>query len=206
MDSEARFRAVDELMGRKLDAFAEQTNAADYLFASRSPSEHTPEWDRIDGWREIRLPYFWEPSQFEALFSREIVVPESIEGVEVDGSSLELEITFPLGGTVYIDSRPAVTEEWWTDSRIAPIVLSERVRAGERFHVGICVRKGGGFGLFVRSRLRYSKVDLPIIWPSDRSTAGRSGKSCWMRRLGFYPSALSSTMTGRHFRIVRIAH
>ena len=157
MGSEARFRSVDELMGRKLAAFAEQTNAADYLFASRSPSEHAPDWDRIDGWREVRLPYFWAPSQSEALFSRQIVVPESIEGVEVDGSSLELEVVL-LGGTLYVNGRPVMVDESWIDSRAVPIVLSERVRAGERFHIGICVPQGGGLGVFTVSLLRYSKV------------------------------------------------
>ncbi len=67
-------------------------------------------------WEEFSPGYGWSRKEGERWFRREIVIPEQIHGVPVEGSRVEVRLVLLAGAELYIDGRFVASDGYWFDS------------------------------------------------------------------------------------------
>ncbi len=85
--------------------------------------------------------------------------PAASEGIDLAGAALEMVFILAIGATVYVNGRRAYYDRWWADTRGVPLLLSEQVRPGLPLTVAVHAEQGDGFGIFIQTMLRYSRLE-----------------------------------------------
>src|ERR1043165_7856643 len=83
-----------------------------------------PDYD--DGtWESVSLMKTWSSADGEAWFRTRLTIPAVVEGIDLAGSRLELEVFLAIGATIYVNGHEMFHEDFWTDSRAVSLVLTE---------------------------------------------------------------------------------
>lgn len=110
-------------------------------------------------WKIVNLPYNWEVKQ-EAWFRKKITIPESIEGIFVEGSKIEIFSSVALVPVeVFIDEKKVFSADHWADFRGPRILISEKASPKEEHIIVIHTLTKEGMGNIPLIELCYSKVD-----------------------------------------------
>jgi len=120
------------------------------------------------GWEEIELPFNWDTKN-DAWFRKELVVPEEIEGISVEGSDLKIRgrsvwanPVLNIHTVLYIDGKEALTADNYMDFSFRQEV-STKVKAGEEHIIAIHTEGKEGVVAFYSAlpliEIHYSEVD-----------------------------------------------
>ena len=110
-------------------------------------------------WEMINLPCRWDIKK-EAWFRKKITVPESIEGIPVKGSKVELFSSVMLVPTeVFVDGERVFFARHWADFRKPGILVSESASPGKEHTIVIHTFSGEGLPGIPVMQICYSKVD-----------------------------------------------
>lgn len=131
-----------------------------WRFHVAGPGEDTaalaaPDYDD-SAWPTVQLGHAWSSQDGEAWFRTVVELPETIEGLPLAGSRLEMEVFLAIGASVYVDGVERYREPSWTDSRPVPLLLVEDYQPGTPLHLAVRANAGDGFGFFVHANLRAS--------------------------------------------------
>jgi len=110
-------------------------------------------------WEIVNLPYNWEAKK-EAWFRKKITIPESIEGIPVEGSKIDIfssAVLTPM--EVFIDEKKVFSADHWADLRGPRILISEKTSPEEKHIIVIHTLTKEGMGNIPLVELCYSKVD-----------------------------------------------
>ncbi|MBO3802386.1 MAG: alpha-mannosidase [Candidatus Brockarchaeota archaeon] len=111
-------------------------------------------------WEPARLPMAFDGRKGVVWLRCAIEVPESVAGVDVAGSKIELfsPSVMTVGTEVFVDSKLAAREKYWQDFRIA-IPVSVKAVPGERHVVAIRTFPLEGRFAVPPLEVRYKKVE-----------------------------------------------
>ncbi len=114
-------------------------------------------------WEVISLPYSWDEKK-DAWFRKRIIIPESINGFSVAGSTVEIfssviTSVMPIATELFIDERKVFFAEHWADFRSPRIPVSPRALPGEEHIIVIHALAGEGLPVIPLIELGYSKVE-----------------------------------------------
>ena len=110
-------------------------------------------------WETINLPHTWDAKK-DAWFRKRIVIPESVEGIPVKDSKVELFSSVMLIPTeVFIDGKKAFFAKHWADFRKPGILVSKSASCGKEHIIAIHTFSGEGLPNIPIIELCYSRVD-----------------------------------------------
>ena len=98
-------------------------------------------------WDEFSPGYGWNRREGERWFRREIVIPEEIHGVPVEGSRVDIRLVLLAGAELFIDGKSVGSDGYWFDGIHT---LSEHTAPGKLHTLAIrspCADAWGSFGL-----------------------------------------------------------
>jgi len=96
---------------------------------------------------EIRTDTQWSKKDGVAYFRTTFEVPESIEGIKIEGSDIALSFCFPSGVTAFIDGKEVYSYKFWADMIAHPYPLA-RAKQGEKHLIVFKAPAGDGLGFF----------------------------------------------------------
>ncbi len=111
-------------------------------------------------WETVTLPHTWDVKK-EAWFRKKVIIPESIEGISVEGSKVELFSSIILVPTeVFVDGKKVLFAEHWADFRKPGVLVSKSASPGKEHIIVIHTLPGGSLlHIPIITELHYSKVD-----------------------------------------------
>jgi hypothetical protein len=101
----------------------------------------------------------WSSLDGEAWFRTAANLPAAIEGIELAGARLELDIFLPIGAGIYVNGVERYREPSWADTRAVPLLLAEPCQPGAALALAVRCNAGDGFGLFLSANLRASPIE-----------------------------------------------
>jgi len=110
-------------------------------------------------WEIVNLPYNWEIKE-EAWFRKKITIPESIEGIPVEGSKIDIfssAVLTPM--EVFIDEKKVFSANHWADLRGPRILISENAAPEEKHIIVIHTLTKKGMASIPLVEICYSKID-----------------------------------------------
>jgi len=110
-------------------------------------------------WETVTLPYDWEVKK-EGWFRKKITIPESIEGISVKGSKIEVfssVVLIPI--EVFIDEKKVFSAEHWADFRGPRIQICKSASPGEKHIIVMHTLGKEGRASIPLIELCYSKID-----------------------------------------------
>jgi len=114
-------------------------------------------------WEVVSLPYSWDAKK-DAWFRRRIVIPESINGVSVAGSKVEIfssviTSVMLIATELFMDERKVFFAPHWADFRSPRILVSQSALPGEQHVIAIHAFGGEGLPVIPLVELGYSKAE-----------------------------------------------
>ncbi|MDD3726306.1 MAG: glycoside hydrolase family 38 C-terminal domain-containing protein [Candidatus Ratteibacteria bacterium] len=85
-------------------------------------------------------------------------VPDSIEGIGVKGSDIDISFIFPSGVTMFIDGKEVYSYKFWADMRAHPYPLVKNAVPGEKHLIIFKTTEGDGLGTFW-GNIRISNIE-----------------------------------------------
>lgn len=110
-------------------------------------------------WTEAHIRFAWPPQDSDKTFYRQIRLPAQNMGLDLVQSEAFLELCLLIGSQIYINGELVYAVDYWADTKVVPIPLTNSVRGNEVYDVVIHCRKGDGFGYFHDADLRISAVE-----------------------------------------------
>jgi len=110
------------------------------------------------GWEERSHPY-WSLRDGPAYLRKWVEIPPEIEGISLDGSTVNLEFLFPSGVELFVDGRKVYNHRFWADRVATPFPLLKDARSGERHLLVFRTPTGDGIGSFWRANLQIDRVE-----------------------------------------------
>lgn len=151
--------ALDSALAGKIAALRRTCELTQWRFCAGNPAGAAEPSFNDSGWAEVSLPHTWSSAASDVWFRRTFTPPPESEGIALAGSRLEMVTFLAIGATFYIDGREAYRDRWWADTRGVPLLLGEDTRPGVPMTVAVHVQQGDGFGIFIQTNLRYSRLE-----------------------------------------------
>lgn len=109
-------------------------------------------------WENRKPPLNWSLKEGVAFFRKWVEIPESIEGIKIEGSKVELTFVFPSGVEMFLNGKKVYSYKFWADKIATPVLLKEKAKPGEKILVVFKTPSGDGFGWFF-ANLKIDKVE-----------------------------------------------
>ncbi len=109
-------------------------------------------------WDWVKLGHNWSSKDGEAWFRATLNPPAQVEGIDLTGCRLEVDVFLPIGATVYINGVERYREQSWADTRAIPLLLEEHYTPGQAIALTVRCNQGDGFGFFVSAGLHFSRL------------------------------------------------
>lgn len=133
---------------RRLNAW---TTAKGKFTEARRPGFDDSEWEICN------RGFAWPKHEGERWFRREIVIPETIQGIPVAGSQLDVRIfLLASGAELYVNGKRVDRGEYWFDSLF---LLTEKARPGERYILAVHTPKTEGWACFALAEWYFKSVE-----------------------------------------------
>ena len=147
----------------KIDAINKVVAIAEWRFCIGAPEgAQAPDYDDRD-WSSVRLMHTWSSADGEAWFRLTPALPPQVEGIELAGTDLELDVFLAIGATVYVNGEQRFKEPSWSDTRAIPLPLIRHYQPGEPLSLVVRCNAGDGFGLFLSAGLRFGRLAEAIF-------------------------------------------
>ena len=121
-----------------------------------------PDFDD-SGWEWVRLSQSWSSLDGEAWFRASVTPPAEVEGIDLTGCRLEMDMFLAIGASVYVNGKEMYTEPSWTDTRAVPLLLQESYTPGQTLSLVVRCKQGDGFGLFIAAALNFSRLSEAVF-------------------------------------------
>jgi len=109
-------------------------------------------------WETVRLSRNWSSQDGEAWFRAALTPPAQVEGIDLAGTRLEMDLFLAIGATIYVNGEKMYSEPSWSDTRAVPLLLQESYTPGQPLFLTVRCNQGDGFGLFVNAGLHFSRL------------------------------------------------
>lgn len=114
--------------------------------------------DNMD-WPEARIRYVWPPQADDKTFYRRVCIPVEYMGLDLTGSTAQLEICLLIGSKIYINNELVYEVDYWADTKVVPLTLTPEITGQEIYEIVVHCRKGDGLGYFHDADLRIDVVE-----------------------------------------------
>ncbi|QGQ94016.1 alpha-mannosidase [Paenibacillus psychroresistens] len=108
---------------------------------------------------QFKVPSTWDTALGSCSFKKHCVVPKTIEQISVIGSKLELLLVLTVGAHVKVNGETRYQVNYWADTQLVPILLTESVMGGESYQMDIITPGGDGLGGFALGKFRFPEVE-----------------------------------------------
>lgn len=103
-----------------------------------------PTYDE-SAWKIINNP-IWATSEGTAFLRYTLEIPDTIEGIPVDGTDIKITFVFPSGITLFVDDKQIYSQKFWADMRPQPLTIIRNAVVGSKHTLLFKVPKGDGHG------------------------------------------------------------
>lgn len=153
-----RAEAIHRAIQNKIDAMQRAIAISEWRFCIGAPEgAQAPDYDDRD-WQLVRLMRTWSSADGEAWFRLKPALPAEVEGIDLAGTDVELDIFLTIGAAVYVNGELRFREPSWSDTRAIPLPLTRHYRPGEPLTLVVRCNAGDGFGLFLSAGLRFGRL------------------------------------------------
>lgn len=110
-------------------------------------------------WADARIRFPWPPQAGDKTFFRRVGIPEQFLGIDLRGASAQLEICLLIGSRIYVNNELVYEVDYWADTKVVPLALTQNIAGGEEYDIVVHCRKGDGLGYFHDADLRIEPIE-----------------------------------------------
>ncbi len=118
------------------------------------------------GWQAVTISHTWSSAEGEGWFRKDIKLPESVEGIDLNDSLVEFEFMLPIGAGILLNGVEVYRERSWTDSRAVRLKLEEHFDPKMPLMVEVRCNTSDGLAQFLNASLEISHL-AKIIFKLD---------------------------------------
>lgn len=149
--------AQETITRAQLDALLDST-VNDWRFkAGEVDGAQAPDFDD-SAWETVDVGHEWWPHDSVCWFRKQIVIPERVNGIPVDGATLRLRVGMDNQAEAYVNGLPVQAFEWDDGD----FVIAENARPGDTVCVALKGINGPGFGRFYEAYLVSSAISEAV--------------------------------------------
>ena len=144
-------------MGKKITAWEKEVKQleaslqnfcrlAEFKFRQNVTGAENPAFNDRD-W-EVKKQPTWSLKDGPAYFRKVLDFPETVEGIPLSGSPVELNFIFPSGVEIFWDGKSLYRNKFWADMRAAELSLPDKITPGKTHLLVFKTPGGDGLGGF----------------------------------------------------------
>ncbi|MFH0797654.1 MAG: glycoside hydrolase family 38 C-terminal domain-containing protein [Candidatus Omnitrophota bacterium] len=140
------FESWEKEVNNLTDTLGKICGLSEFKFRQNVTGAEVPEFDDAD-W-EVKKALTWSLKDGIAYFRKKIRFPGKVEGIDLTGSPIELNFTFPSGVEVFWNGDSLYQHKFWADKIATPLLLPDKVAFGREHLLVFKTPAGDGLGSF----------------------------------------------------------
>src|SRR5690348_16647192 len=146
---------VRQSIENKRDALKDLLKLRDWKTADGTVAPETAASQQAN-WDTQEIPYTWPPRDGAKTFYYHLHIPADFMGISLSQSEVSLEFWWAIGAQVYVDGVKVYGVDYWADTQVVPIILTDALKHPISYELVAQCRQGDGFGFFYIADLRIS--------------------------------------------------